>query len=210
MAGESSVLSIPWNDPAANNDEINIYMHQGERIDLDTSAEADEAYKAAQRIYADVGHTMDEGDLRQLRSRILGGQSMEELVANTYDEARRRFPAEGTNQSSTISEPDQRDSQENAGRTYDPPAVMMEQLITGAREVADLQDAWPATSPMMPPPTNSFRTNYGPAGYSAGAAGAGGNVSAYAEGGAAPFPWGLVLIGAAVLVGGYLLLRKKK
>ena len=206
MAGESAVLSIPWDDPKANNDEINIYQHQGERIDLDTATEADEAYKAAQRIYADVGHTMDEGDLRQLRSRILGGQSLAELVANTYDEAKRRFPAEGTNQSSTVSEPGQADSQLNVGRTYDPPAVMMEQLITGAREVADLQDAWPATSHQMAPPGNTHRTNYGPAG---SAIGGGMYVDEAAEGGSA-FPWGLVLIGAAVLVGGYLLLRKKK
>lgn len=203
MAGESSGLSIPWDDPNYNNDERNIYIHQGERIDIDTATEADEAYKAAQRIYADAGHTMDEGDLRQLRSRILGGQSLAEVVANTYDEAQRRFREGG---SESVSEPESPDSQLNIGRTYDPPAVMMEQLVTPAREVADLQDAWPALSGQVAPMSNSPRTNYGPA---AGAYGPMGSVAATAQAGGSEFPWGLVLIGAAVLVGGYLLLRKK-
>lgn len=206
MAGESAGLSIPWDDPEVNTDVTNIYQHQGERIDIDTSSEADEAMKVAQRIYADAGHTMDAGDLKDLRNRILGGQSLAEIAANTYDQAKRRFPDEGSNQSSTVSEPGQADSQLNIGRTYDPPDVMMEQLITGAREVADLQDAWPATSPQMSPMGNSPRVNYGPA---HGAYGGGSAMTATASASGSPFPWGLVLIGAAVIVGGYLLLRKK-
>ncbi len=208
MAGESAGLSIPWEDPAMAGDEFNIYVHQGERIDVDTSAEADEAMKAAQRIYADAGHTMDEGDLRQLRGRILGGQSLAEIVANTYDEAARRFTEDGGG-GETVSEPSSPDSQLNIGRTYEPPQVMLEQLVTPAREVADLQDEWPGANVQQNPLSNT-RTNWGP---SPNFYGPGGGM-VVAEGGAAAggseFPWGLVLIGAAVLVGGYFLLRKKK
>jgi len=188
-----------------HDDEVNWEVHQGEIIDVNTQQEIDDARRAMERIYADVGHTPGADELNDLNNRIRGGQSLAEIVANTYDQAMRRFPAEGTNQSSTISEPDQRDSQENAGRTYDPPAVMMEQLITPAREVADLQDGWQLRSAQQPPPGSSPIGNYGPARTSYG-----GGAAMVATGGSeSGFPWGLVLIGAAVLVGGYLLLRKK-
>ncbi len=83
---------------------------------------------------------------------------------------------------------------------------MLEQLVTPAREVADLQDGWQLTSPQQAPPSNTYRTNYGPAG---SAIGGGMSMMPAAQAGGSEFPWGLLLIGAAVAVGAYLLLRKK-
>lgn len=190
-----------------HDDEVNWEIHQGEVIDVNTQQEIDDARRAMERIYSDVGHTAGADELNDLNNRIRGGQSLAEIVANTYDQARRRFPEEGTNQSSTISEPGQEDSQTLVGRTYDPPAVMMEQLVTPAREVADLQDGWQLRSAQQAPTSLSPMGNYGPAHGSYG----GGGAMVAVEGDAAEsgIPWGLILIGAAVLVGGYLLLKKK-
>jgi len=209
MAGEdgSNVDAILHGQ---HDDVVNWEINQGQVIDINTQSEIDEAKKAAQRIYADAGHTMDEGDWRQLEGRIRNGQSLSEIVANTFDEAKRRFQMEDTPQSRAEEAAGLRptyDSQSPVGSPdrpvfFDPPDVMMEQLVTPAREQADLMDAWPATSAQGSP--SGPRTNIGPA---HGAYGTGTSVVASSTG--SDFPWGLVLIGAAVLVGGYLLLRKK-
>jgi hypothetical protein len=185
-------------------DEVNWEIHQGRTIPVNTQQEIDDARRAMLRVYADVGHTAGADELNDLENRIRGGQSLAEIVANSYDDARRRFPAEGTNQSSTFSEPDQPDAQLNQGRRYEPTSVMMEQLITPAREVADLQDGWQLRSAQQSPMGNSPMGNYGPA-----RSAIGGSTMMVDAGEESGFPWGLVLIGAAVLVGGYLLIRKR-
>ena len=188
-----------------HDDEVNWEIHQGEVNDVNTQQEINSARRAVEQIYADAGHTIGADELNDLNNRIRNGQSLAEIVANTFDDKERRFTAEDTPQSRATEAPGTNDAQANVGRRYEPTSVMMEQLITPAREVAALQDGWGLLSAQQSPSHNSPMRNLGPA---HGAYGGGGAIVSVAgdEGG---FPWGLLLIGAAVVVGGYLFFRKK-
>ena len=119
-----------------HDDEVNWEIHQGEVIDVNTQQEINSARRAVEQIYADAGHTIGAAELNDLNNRIRNGQSLAEIVANTFDDKERRFTAEDTPQSRATEAPGTNDAQANVGRRYEPTSVMMEQLITPAREVA--------------------------------------------------------------------------
>ena len=121
------------------------------------------AWSVVQRLYADVNHTAGADELNDLQNRIRNGQSIDAIIANTYDDAQRRFKTVDT-PASRAADPTAYDAQKNVGRSFDPPAVMLEELAAPAREQAQLMTAGaiPPVSRQLVNPLAS-RTNSGPA-----------------------------------------------
>lgn len=127
------------------------------------AVDQDYAWSVVQRLYADVGHTAGSDELNDLQNRIRNGQSIDAIIANTYDDAQRRFKTVDT-PASRAADPTAYDAQKNVGRSFDPPAVMLEELAAPAREQATAmaQGAIPPVSRQLINPLAS-RTNSGPA-----------------------------------------------
>lgn len=125
----------------------------------------DDALRAVTQIYADVGHVLDSGDINDMDNRIRNGQTLAELVANTYDQAQARFKVPDTPQTRAEEAAGLRptyDAQLETGRHFDPPAVMLEQLAAPAREQAPMMAGTQSVF-QQSPPTNTPRYNIGPA-----------------------------------------------
>jgi hypothetical protein len=187
-----------------------ILYNAGQRIDIDTQAEYQDALNAVTRIYADVGHAIGSDEINDMENRIRGGQTLAEIVAATYDDARRRF---------TVADTPTTRAQEAAGQlpTYDAqatgaargevfqvPSIMLEQLAAPSREQAAAMNPSPLTSLQGSTPTNTPRYNIGPAPMSLGPAG--GYVGAPAGfGGATGGLFGGMSLGTLLLIGGGVL-----
>lgn len=134
----------------------------------------DDALRAVTAIYAEYNHPLDSGDIADMDNRIRNGQTLQELVANTYDQAKRRFAVPDTPQTRAEEAAGIRptyDSQLEQGRSFDPPQVMLEQLAVPSREQAPLMN--PTQSPLQRSvPTTGLRYNAGPAPSTFGAGGA--------------------------------------
>jgi hypothetical protein len=109
---------------AINFDDPNVVMNGGQRIPIDTQAEYDAAWNATQQIYSAVGMTAGSAELNDMENRIRAGQTLDQLVANTRDEAQRRAASKQTAQ--------QPDSQANIGNTYQTSAAQAQQVYTAA------------------------------------------------------------------------------
>lgn len=113
-------MAIDFSDPS-------VLVHGGAAIPIDTQAEYDAALNAAKQIYeARPGGVFDSGALGDLENRIRGGQTLDSIIQNTYDDAQRRFPS--TQAADTVS----RDAQLNQGRQYTPTASEVQQIITSS------------------------------------------------------------------------------
>lgn len=163
------------------------------------AVDRNEALARVQQIYGDVGHALDAGDIADMDNRIRNGQSLTDIVANTYDQAVRRFKVADT--PTTRAQEAQGlvptyDSQLNAGRSFDPPAVMLEELVTGAREQAPMMNSSNYLPSQRSTPGNTPRYNIGPADAAFGMAG----------GGVLGMSWGtlaLIAAGGVILVVAY-------
>ena len=104
-----------------------VLVNNGTPIPIDTQAEYDAVMQAGQQIYsARPGGSFDSDAVADAENRIRGGQTLDQIVSNMYDDAKRRFP---DNQAAdTIS----RDAQLNMGRQYSPTAAETQQIITSA------------------------------------------------------------------------------
>lgn len=199
---DSSVLGLDW---SLTGDVHNIYIHQGKRIEVDSKAKADQALAAAERIYKDVGHSMTDEDYNDLANRIRGGQSLEEIARNTFDQAQKRFVVEDTPQSRAEEAAGLRpsyDAQLNTGRAFEPAATYLETVLP-ARGISQEM--------------NDYRLDGAQGSAPYGAAGNQGPMSAmYGPGGtmmlssSSGSPWGLILLVGAAAVLGYFLLRKTR
>jgi hypothetical protein len=126
------------------------------------AVDAGYAWSVVQQIYADVGHTAGADEQNDLNNRIRDGQTLEEIIANTYDDAQRRFKTVDT-PASRASDPTAYDAQLNQGVSFQVPSVMLEQLAAPAREqAAQMAGATPLSLQRMTP-TNTPRYNTGPA-----------------------------------------------
>lgn len=102
-------------------------VNAGSAIPIDTQAEYDAALQAAKQIYeARPGGYFGSGELNDLENRIRGGQTLDQIVTNTYDDAMRRFP---DNQAMDTTS---RDAQLNAGPQYTPTAAQTQQILTSS------------------------------------------------------------------------------
>lgn len=129
-----------------------------------------DAVNAVTAIYAEVGHTAGADEFNDMDNRIRNGQTLAELVANTYDDAQRRFKTVDT-PASRAAAPTAYDAQLNMGRSFDPPAVMLETLAVPSREQAEMMNGNPPVSLQMRTPSNTPRYNVGPAAANYGAGG---------------------------------------
>jgi len=189
-------MAIDFSDPA-------VIMSGGKPIPVDTEAEYQAALQAATQIYsARPGGAFGSEELNDLENRIRGGQTIDEITRNTYDDALRRFPA------TTAADLASRDAQLNAGRQYTPTAQQIESIYSEAGISAATAQAAAipsrqlaaAISPERQLATQTFRPmmNAGPAGTFGTRTSTGGGLNI-----------GMLLMigGAGLLV--FLLLRKK-
>lgn len=104
-----------------------VLVNNGSPIPIDTQAEYDAVMQAGQQIYsARPGGSFDSDAVSDAENRIRGGQTLEQIIANMYDDAKRRFP---DNQAADAIS---RDAQLNQGRQYSPTAAETQQIITQA------------------------------------------------------------------------------
>ena len=125
-----------------------------------------DALNAVTAIYAEYGHALDAGDISDMDNRIRNGQTLAELVANTYDQAYKRFKVADTPTTRAAEAAGQApsyDAQLNTGIAFDTPTVMMEQLTLPAREQAQQMNSSPSVSMLRAPSGNGLRYNAGPA-----------------------------------------------
>lgn len=71
---------INWNDPG-------VTTHNGQPIPIDSEAEYQAGWAVVQQFAAHFGVAADEANYR---SRVLQGQTLPEILINTFDEALRR------------------------------------------------------------------------------------------------------------------------
>lgn len=111
-----------------------VLANAGVPIPIDTQAEYDAALNAAKQIYeARPGGVFDSGALNDLENRIRGGQTLEQIIANTYDDAMRRFPQRDMVNNERDSAFDiGRDAQLNLGTQFAIPANEIQRVITSA------------------------------------------------------------------------------
>jgi hypothetical protein len=180
-------MAIDWNNEAET-------THGGTRIAVSGQGEYDALLAAAQRLYADVGASWGSGEQNDFDSRVRQGQGAESIIANTYDDVQRRFKTVDTPQS-RAEDPTAYDAQANAGRSFDPPAVMLEELAAPAREQAALMATRSTTPLQLPSPY--MRTNAGPGDLAFGSSG----------GGLGGLSFGTILLFGGVAVLGFLAFR---
>ncbi len=186
----------------------------------------DYAWSVVQRIYAEVTsqngynppYQAGSDERNDLENRIRDGQGMAEITANTYDDARRRFPP---NVRPNVEDTITRDAQANAGVQYQAPAQLVAAVVAAAPAPPQLVQAaavGPAglesdlsSGPGGPIGVRSgggglapSSTRYSSTGGTFNLGGGGG-----AGGGLFGFDMTTLLIIGAVGVGAWLLLRKK-
>lgn len=104
-------------------------VNAGAAIPIDTQAEYDAALQAATQIYsARPGGYFDTQRLDDFENRVRGGQTLEQIIANTYDAAKREFPDSQAIESVTST----RDAQSGLGPQYTPTRTEVQQIITTA------------------------------------------------------------------------------
>lgn len=196
-------MAIDFSNPS-------VLVNNGAPIPIDTQGEYDAVMRAGQQIYsARPGGSFDSDAVNDAENRIRGGQDLDTIIANMYDDAKRRFP------DSQAADAASRDAQSNAGRQYTPTAGEVQQIITssGITPVTAAAAAIPSRSlaEIISPPrqlaTQTARPmSAGPA--SAGAFGAAAPMTA-GVGGGLNFGMIAMLAGGALLVF-YLLKGHKK
>src|SRR5262245_17190474 len=104
-----------------------VLVNAGVAIPIDTQAEYDAVISAGQQIYsARPGGSFGSDALGDAENRIRGGQTLDQIIANMYDDAKRRFP------DSQAADAVTRDAQLNQGRQFNPSTQEVQQIITSA------------------------------------------------------------------------------
>jgi hypothetical protein len=184
----------------------------------------DAALNAVRQIYADVGHSIGSDEIYDMDNRIRNGQTMAELVANTYDDATRRFRVEDTPTSRAQEAAGLRptyDAQLEQGRSFEPSAeliqqyqpstyqaptsVMLEQLAVPSREQAALMNGAPLAVAQRETPENTPRYNVGPTPLGGGSYGSGGYTPPAGDGGGGGTALGGASMGTILMIGGGVL-----
>jgi len=159
---------IDFNDPAQ-------ITNAGGLIPIRDQGTYDSLWASVSQIYTDAGHSPDGGDRSQFDSRVRGGQTIDQIITNTYDEVQRRFKVPDTPQTRaeelTGARPSY-DSQSNSGVAFDPPDVMLEELAAPARQQAAM---WSQQQLAAPQVASTYTArNSGPGAPVYGASGGGG------------------------------------
>lgn len=148
-----------------------------------------------------------------LDNRIRGGQTIEQITNNTYDDANRRFPP---NTAPNVQDTTTRDAQSNSGPQYSAPAALISSVVAAAPVVqAAAVGPGALTSDLSSGPGGPIgpravagapaaNVRYSSAGTGAGTFNLGGS-----GGGLFGFDTTTLLIIAAVGVGAFFLLKKK-
>ncbi len=186
-----------------------ILVNNGSPIPIDTQAEYDAVMSAGSQIYsARPGGSFDSDAVNDAENRIRGGQTLDQIIANMYDDAKRRFP------DSQAADTASRDAQLNQGRQYTPTAAETQQIITasGITPVTAAAAAVPSRTlaEIISPPRQLSTQTVRPA--SAGPAQAGmfslGSGAPGTSGGGLNFGMILMLAGGALVV--FMLLKGHK
>jgi hypothetical protein len=120
---------------AINFDDPNVLMNQGVRIPVDTPSEYDAVIRAVSQIFnARPGGTFDADAFSQTENRIRGGQTIDEIVANSYDDAKRRFPdRDMVNNERDTALDIGRDAQLGQGRQFSPTPTQTADIYRAAQ-----------------------------------------------------------------------------
>lgn len=114
--------------------DINVLTNRGMRIPIDSQSEYDAAVQAVSQIYsARPNGRLDSDALNDLESRIRGGQTLNDIIANAYDDANRRFPARDmiNNERDTALDIG-RDAQTQVGRQFEISPQGIQSVLTSA------------------------------------------------------------------------------
>ena len=166
----------------------------------------DYAWQVVQKIYADVsranGYSFSAGsdEENDLRNRIRDDQSLAQITANTYDDAQRRFPAQGAAPS--------RDAQSNSGPQYTPPPQLVSSVVAAAPPPV-MQAAQAAAAGPGAIFSDTSAGPGGPIGPRSMVSTGGGTFNIGGGGGFFGLDMTTLLILGAVGVGAWFLLRKK-